>query len=123
MHRVMTDLRERDVADAVLNETVDDLKSFVSSQGKGIDLIEEVETRVLNDLRQIKSDVDAIVQQYKGKTFKDAAIALKEEPLFSLVMSELRGLDARYSDYWKKNYRHLYRLRVLYNPSFSKEDS
>lgn len=122
MHRTMTELRARDVAEAVVNETVDDLKSLVASQGKDITPIEAIEDQVARELHSIRSEVNTVAQSFIGETFKDAAIALKGTQLFSLVMSELRGKEPNYIDFWKKNFLKNYSLRVVYNPSFSKDE-
>jgi len=118
----MTELRARDVAEAVVNETVDDLKSLVASQGKDIIPIEAIEDQVAHELQWLRSEVNTVAQSFIGETFKDAAIALKGTQLFSLVMSELRGKEPNYIDFWKKNFLKRYSLRVVYNPSFSKDE-
>lgn len=122
MHRTMTELRERDVAEAVVNETIDDMKSLVASQGKDITALEAIEDKVAHELQWLRSEVNTVAQAFIGETFKDAAIALKGSALFSLVMSELRGKEPNYIDFWKKNYLKTYSLRVVYNPSFSKDE-
>lgn len=122
MHRTMTELRERDVAEAVVNETIDDLKSLVASQGKDITALEAIEDKVAHELQWLRSEVNTVAQAFIGETFKDAAIALKGTALFTLVMSELRGKEPPYIDFWKKNYLKTYSLRVVYNPSFSKDE-
>lgn len=121
MHRTMTELRERDVAEAVVNETIDDLKSLVASQGKDITALEAIEDKVAHELQWLRSEVNTVAQAFIGETFKDAAIAMKGTALFSLVMSELRGKEPDYIDFWKKNFLKTYSLRVVYNPSFSKD--
>lgn len=122
MHRTMTELRERDVAEAVVNETVDDLKSLVASQGKDIASLEAIEDRVAHELQWLRSEVNTATQAFIGETFKDAALALKGNSLFSLIMSELRGKEPNYIDFWKRNFLKRYSLRVVYNPSFSKDE-
>ena len=122
MHRTMTELRARDVAEAVVNETVDDLKSLVASQGKSITPIEAIEDQVAHELQWLRNEVNMAVQSYVGETFKDIALSLKGNRLFSLIMSELRGKEPNYIDFWKRNFLKSYSLRVIYNPSFSKDE-
>jgi len=121
LHRTMTELRERDVAEAVVNETIDDMKSLVSSQGKEIALLEAIENKVVHELQWLRCEVNALSQAFIGSTIKEAAVSLKGHQLFSLVMSELRGKEPNYIDYWKRNFLKNYSLRVVYNSSFSKE--
>jgi hypothetical protein len=117
----MTELRERDVAEAVVNETIDDLKSLVASQGKDIAPLEAIENQVAYKLQWLRNEVNVAKQSFIGETFKDIALALKGNQLFSLIMSEMRGKEPNYIDFWKRNYLKTYSLRVVYNPSFSKE--
>lgn len=122
VHRVMTEIRVRDVAEAVVNETIDDLKSLVALQGKSIDPLDEIEKSVVNELLSIRSQVNNIAQSFIGELFKTAAIELQGSPYFALIMDTLRGKEPKIIDYWRKNYLKLYSLRVVYNPSFSKKN-
>lgn len=122
VHRVMTEIRVRDVAEAVVNETIDDLKSLVALQGKSITPLEEIEKSVVNELLSIRSQVNTIAQSFIGELFKTAAIELQGSPYFALIMDTLRGKEPKIIDYWRKNYLKLYSLRVVYNPSFSKKN-
>lgn len=122
MHRTMTDLRVRDAAEAVIGESIDDLKSLVASQGQDIKPLEDIENLVVNEISMIRSQVNTIAQSFIGETFKDAAAALKGDPMFALVMDSLRGKEPKIIDYWKRHYLKTYSLRVVYNPSFSKDD-
>lgn len=121
-HVLRTQLRVRDIAEAVANETIDDFKSSIALAGLPIDEIEKIEEQVTNEISKIRFDVVYIVQGFIGKPFKDAAIALKGTKYFSLIMSELRGKEPNYIDYWKKNFLKTYSLRVIYNPTFSKDE-
>lgn len=123
LHRTMTELRVRDVAEMVVEEAVDDLKSLVVSQGKDIGPIEEIEKKVCEELNLLRESVESLAREFDGKPCKDVALALSGHPLFSLVMSEIRTKAPRYADHWKRNYLRSYPLRVLYNPSFSSVDS
>jgi RNA ligase len=122
MHRTMTELRVRDVAEAVVNETIDDMKSLVASQGKDIAPLEAIENQVAHELQWLRNEVNVASQSFIGETFKDIALALKGNHLFSLIMSEMRGKEPNYIDFWKRNYLKTYSLRVVYNPSFSKDE-
>lgn len=118
MHRTMTELRERDVVEAVLNESVDDMKSLLSSQGKDLAPIEKIEKQVAEEIAVIRDQVGNIVRVNSGKSVKDVAIENKDNPLFSLIMSEFRGKEANYTDYWKRNRLQDFSLRCVYNSNF-----
>lgn len=122
MHRTMTELRERDVAEAVANENVDDMKSLLVSQGQNIDQIVEIETRVVNEIAEIKRIVETHAHMWQGASFKVAAIGLQGCAYFSLVMSLLRGKEPNYIDYWKRNHLKDYSLRCVFNSNFGVQD-
>jgi T4 RnlA family RNA ligase len=118
LHRTMTELRERDVVEAVLNETVDDMKSLLTSQGKDLAPIEAIEKRVAEEIATLRDQVGHIVWANTDKSVKEVAIEMKGHPLFSLIMSEIRGKEANYSDYWKRNHLQDFSLRCVYNTNF-----
>lgn len=91
MHHTMTELRERDVVEAVLNETVDDMKSLLTSQGKDLAPVEEIEKQVAEEIMVIREEVKKIVCARKFKSIRDVAIEMKGHPMFSLIMSEIRS--------------------------------
>lgn len=117
-HLLRTQLRVRDIAEAVANETIDDFKSSFAQSGLPIDEIEKIENQVVGEIARIRSDVVSVAQGFIGETFKDAAIALKGSIYFSLVMSELRGKEPNYIDFWKKNFLSSYSLKSLLNKNF-----
>lgn len=123
MHRVMTELRERDVAEAVANETVDDMKSLLTSQGQSLDPVIAIETRVAEEIASIKEVVELRANEWKSASFKEAAIGLEGCAYFSLIMSQLRGKEPNYVDYWKRNHLKDYSLRCVYNLNFGGDDN
>jgi RNA ligase len=118
MHRTMTKLCKRDVVEAVLNETVDDMKSLLTSQGKDLAPIEAIEKQVVEEIVVLRDQVGHIVWSNSNKSVKEVAIEMKGHPLFSLIMSEIRGKEANYSDYWKRNRLRDFSLRCIYNTNF-----
>ena len=122
MHRTMTELRARDVAEAVANENVDDLKSLLVSQGQNIDQIVKIETQVVKEIAGIKKVVEAVACMWQNASFKTAACELKGSPYFSLVMSLLRGKEPNYIDYWKRNHLKDYSLRCVFNSNFGVQE-
>lgn len=118
MHRIMTELRERDVAEAVLDETIDDMKSLVASQGKDILPIEKIEQQVTEEISEYREQVKQIVSQYSDKSIKEVAIEMKGHPLFKMIMSEKRGMDGNYIEFWKRNRLQDFSLRCIFNQNF-----
>lgn len=118
MHRTLTQLRVRDVAEQVIDETIDDLKSILVSQGQCLEPIEKIENQVITQIGDIVCEVNNVVQQCQGMSFKDMAIQQKDHPLFSLIMNTARGKDLDVTDYWKKNYLKTFSLEAVYNENF-----
>lgn len=123
MHHTMTDLRERDVAEAVITEVIDDMKSLVSSQNQDITPLLDIEYRVVNEIDTIRKEVEIYANYWKDYSFKEAAIGLKGNEYFSLIMSLLRGKDPDYIDFWKRNHLKTYSLRCVYNLNFGAQDN
>jgi RNA ligase len=121
-HRLMTDLRERDVALAVADSKIDDLKSEITLQGKSLVEIEKIETRVVNELREIMDNAEDLLSKMKKEpTRKDAALMYVTEKVFPLAIKLYEGKEPDYIDFWKKHYLKNYSLRVVLNPGFSSE--
>jgi hypothetical protein len=117
-HRLMTELRERDVAEAVVDETLDDIKSQMTSADISLDEIELIETRVAEEIASLRDQVSHIIWAQSDKSVKEVAIEMKGHPLFSLIMSEKRGKEADYTGFWKRNFLPNYSLRSVKNSNF-----
>jgi RNA ligase len=124
-HRIMTELRERDIAIAVLEETIDDIKSSVSAQGLSLDPILEVEHRVVLELEELIIDTKTLVDLIKLEpTQKDAALKYRTHPNFGLAMSAFKGSEPDFKKAWKSRYwKQNYSLRVVYNQNFSGDEA
>lgn len=118
-HRAQTELRERDVADMIIDETIDDIKSALALDGFDITPIEEIEKRVADQITELSSSVIEIVKSIADKTnFKQIAADYKDHKLFGLIMSEVRGKTPNYKKYWANNMRDRYSLKAVYNSNF-----
>lgn len=124
-HRVMTDLRERDVAAAVINESVDDMKALAAANGHDIHLLEAIEKRVTDTLQNIIEETTKLSNLINScATRKDAAMLYKDDKYFSLAIRLCNGSVPDYKYFFEKNHlKQDFSLRVLYNPSFSKDES
>lgn len=124
-HRVMTDLRERDVAAAVLNESVDDMKALAAANGHDIHLLEAIEKRVTDTLQNIIEETTKLSNLINScATRKDAAMLYKNDKYFSLSIKLSNGSVPDYKYFFEKNHlKQDFSLRVLYNPIFSKDES
>lgn len=118
LHRLNTELRERDVARLVISETLDDAKSLASSVGHDITKLEKIESKVISELTEIQQEVESLVNSVQGQTVKDIALQFKEHILFSLIMMKVRGREPKYKEFWERNYLNNYPLKCVFNENF-----
>lgn len=117
-HRIHTELRERDVAEMVVNETLDDCKSIVHLSGLDISLIEKIEERVVHELNEMRTEVERVVDKTLTMNVKEIAIEYKKHFLFSLIMKAVREQEPDYVEFWKRNFLRHYSLDCVYNSNF-----
>lgn len=105
LHHAVTFTRERDVAEMVLTETVDDYKSYLSMSNatESLSRVNEIERAVMLQLQKIENDVLALYSKIKTLDRKDAALCIKGEPLFGLAMLLYSGKVPNYKDWYEKN--------------------
>lgn len=122
-HRIMTEIRERDIALAVAEECIDDIKSSIAAQGMDIGPVLEIEQRVVAQLETIIEQSELLCTLIKAEpTQKDAAMKYKDNEFFSLAMILYVNKEPKYVDFWKKRFLKVdYSLKVVYNQSFSNE--
>lgn len=118
LHRIHTEIRERDIAEAVIDETLDDILGVVVQSNLDRSKVDDIEAKVVGELTQIQREVDAIIAGVDGLSIKEIALGLQKNPLFSLIMTKIRGKEPNYIEFWKKNYLKNYSLRCVYNQSF-----
>jgi RNA ligase len=118
MHYVLTELRERDIARAVIAETVDDLKGIIVERGLDIALIDAIEQRVVGEILDLQTQVNDVISQHVDWSFKDLAIKFKNNPLMNLIMRTARGQEPDYKKFWLDNYIDKYSLHSVYNERF-----
>ena len=112
-HRAMTFLRERDIADLVVDEGLDDLKSLLVQEGVDVKELLEIEHRVVTTFKEIGHEVEQKYVADKELSRKDFAIKHKGDRYFGLLMSRYTGVEPDIKAYFKKNIRDSYSLRQL----------
>jgi len=117
-HRAMTFLRERDIAEMTLNETLDDLKSVLVGEGCDITEINTIEARVVAEIDAIIWTVNDIFELTGHKTKKELAMLYSSQgcnhPFFKLIMNKKDGKEPDYKGFYERNYlREQFGLRQL----------
>ena len=105
MHRTIVFVRERDIAEMVLDETIDDYKSFLSMSGKALDKVLEIEHRVMEETRLIETQIDELYAKIKDcPDRKTAAMTIpRDHQFFGAAMNKFNGKEFDIKDYFKKN--------------------
>ena len=123
MHRAKTELRERDVADMLLDETLDDIKTVITQAGLSLAPIEAIEHRVTEELRGLVAQVELLlVAAKKLADKKEVAITYREHPLFNLLINAYIGKEPDWKKYWCNNFRDNYSLNTIYS-NFKSDDA
>jgi RNA ligase len=103
LHKSVTFLRVRDVAELVVLEKIDDLKSAIAEiQGQMSDVL-EIERDVVNRLNEIENTVDAIYLQIKDQDRKTVALNYLKHPYFPLIMARYAQKEVDYQAFFLRN--------------------
>ena len=104
LHHNVVFLSERRVAEMVLEETLDDFKSFLVGGGSfdSLKRVEEIETIISHDLAILEIEVEALVNARKEVSKKDFAIELCKHPLFGLAITLFDDRDPKYKEHYTK---------------------
>lgn len=121
LHHVNTDLRERDIAEMFVDETLDDVKSTISLAGMTLDAVEAIESRVtheMNDIMDRTRELKGWIQLQSSR--KEAAEKFRGCDVFGLAMKLLDNKEPDYVTFWKRNFlKQNYSLTCVYNENFS----
>ncbi len=118
-HRAMTFLRERDIAEMVVSpqQSLDDLKALLVGDGVDIRDIIDIESRVLEDIRNLERRLEALVEPHEFKVDRKTFVFAHREAageLFGLLMNKYSGQKPNYIEFFTKNMlKQTYTLRQL----------
>jgi RNA ligase len=112
-HRVVSFIRERDVAAFVVDERLDDIMSVLREVGAELSAVQEVARRVVSHIVSIQQEVESIASGFKGAEPRLIAAELATHPLRGLVLSHHRGQEVDYLTYFRKNHLKQYPLTPL----------
>jgi RNA ligase len=106
LHHAVTFVRWRDIARAVCDDQVDDLKGAFALTGRSIEPILKVEHKINAKLDSVRRLVNTEVEYGVKSNFDAKAMALKfkEHRLFGLIMTQFRGKEPDYMSWYVKNH-------------------
>lgn len=105
LHRTVSFTRERDIAEAAVEERLDDIKAALAEMGHNIAAVEAIESRVMQCMLETKAYIEGViaVAEAAGTGRKDFAIANKGAPAFGMLMAAFNGATPDYRDWFKKH--------------------
>ena len=102
LHRSITFLRERNIAELALNEELDDVKGSLAEAGIDLAAVLEVESRLKKILIDITDEVEAVYTASASLDRKSFAIKNREHPYFGMIMSRYIGRDIELKEWYRK---------------------
>ena len=105
LHRTVTFTRRRDVAEMVLDETLDDYKSYLSAAGSldTFKTVEEIEHAVVSHINMISAEVENIFVEDGHLDRKSIALKYSGHKYFGLIMARAIGKEPDYIGFYRKN--------------------
>jgi RNA ligase len=105
LHRVVTFVRERDIANMVLEERLDDVYSAFAHLGIDVESIEIIESAVKNKLIEIADQVEQAYREVTAEKLsrKDVALRYDGWDFRSLLFTMIDGKEPKYKEYYKRN--------------------
>lgn len=102
LHRTVSFTRERDIAEAALDERLDDIKAALAGMGHDLGPINAIESEVLVELLAVRAQVESTLALAPSdrKTF---ATIFRDHELFHLLMPAFLGKDVDYKAWYRKN--------------------
>lgn len=102
LHRTVSFTRERDIAEAALDERLDDIKAALAGLGHDLGPINAIESEVLVVLLAVRAQVESTLALAPSdrKTF---ATIFRDHELFHLLMPAFLGKDVDYKAWYRKN--------------------
>lgn len=113
LHHSVTFTRERDIVEMVLDEKLDDFKSYLSQIGESHDKVLAIENKVLDSINDIRIEVETFVNKHHHLSRKEMAEVAGDHPYFGLIMQEYSNVEPRYRDFFKRNYLKDYSLETV----------
>lgn len=128
-HRLL-DLRERDVADAVIEDKIDDLRESMVAAGADIMRLYEIQQKVVSELTML---MDVSVQllheaKIKDNTQKGVALFMQDghKDFLPVVMALYAGDESKAErnnkKLWERTFREGYKLRSIVNNKFGEQE-
>lgn len=104
LHRAVSLTRERDIAAAALDGTLDDVKASLVQAGRHLTAIERIETAVKDALVNARAYVESTVSDSRHVGRKEFAQAFQQSELFRLLMPAYLGKAVDYVHWYRQTH-------------------
>jgi len=115
LHHAVTFIRERDIAELVLDELFDDFIAFLTTNRPTADVKRAIEINdmVTLEINRMRATVDLIVLEHLGLPFKEISDKFKGHPLHSFILRKSRGQRVDYVLHYRQNHLPLWTLKSI----------
>ena len=128
-HRLL-DLRERDVADAVIEDKIDDLRDSMVAAGADIQKLYEIQQRVVDELTSLMGISNKLLEEAKSRDDTQKGVAVfttsHGKDFLSVVMAlyadDQSKAERNNKKLWERTFREGYKLRSIVNEKFGEQD-
>lgn len=128
-HRLI-DLRERDVADAVVEDKIDDLRESMVAAGADLAKLYKIQERVVDELTGLMNASVELLEEAKSCNSTQKGVALfvmsNRKEFMPVVMTLYEGNQSKAErnnkKLWEKHFREGYKLRSIVNTKFGEQD-
>lgn len=103
LHRTLSFTRERDIAEAALEERLDDIKSALTTTGASLDAVNAIESKVKQHLVEAQRLVDATMAAAQGLDRKAFALEYKSHPHFGMLMAAFVGKEPDFKEWFRRH--------------------
>jgi RNA ligase len=113
LHHSVTFIRERDIAKMIVDETIDDFKSYLTTVNASHDKVNLIESRVFSAINDLRSKVETFVTNHHNNDRKTFVEFAKSNNLFDLIMQQYSNKEPRYKEYFIKYLLKDYSLETI----------
>jgi RNA ligase len=107
LHHNVTFPTQRTIAKMVIDETIDDYKSYLTMVGASHDAVNEIESHITCTIQNIETEVSrmfAFLRSKHGEDRKAWAMDANKHPFFKLIMDMFSGKSIDYAAFYERNF-------------------
>jgi RNA ligase len=103
LHRTLSFTRERDIAEAALEERLDDIKSALATINIDLEAVNAIEKRVKASLLEAQKLVDTTLAAAAGLDRKAFALQYRDHAHFGMLMAAFVGKEPDFKEWFRRH--------------------